>query len=162
MLGNSRTAACYCTSVAAGESKNWGGQVENQHGILQQTASYYIIVSTWWNRRSGGQFYMPIKQFAFRNKNSWVVKRLLLIYILFLNKEVFILAEWFRMCHFTNKVKFKFIVLFYCDNRFMFWSKTDDISHDLHVFLMYFLSIQKYIKYHKAYNVIQVQISAEY
>ena len=30
--------------VAAGDSKNWGGQEENQHGILQQTASNYIIV----------------------------------------------------------------------------------------------------------------------
>ena len=85
------------------------------------------------------------------------------IYILFLNKEALILAlEWFRMCHFTNKVNFKFIVLFYCDNRFMFSSKTDNISHDLHAFPMYFLSIQKYIKCHKAYNVIQVQISTEY
>ena len=32
------------TPVAAGDSKNWGGQEENQHGILQQTASNYIIV----------------------------------------------------------------------------------------------------------------------
>ena len=54
------------------------------------------------------------------------------------------------------------IVLFYCDNRFMSSSKTDNISHDLYVFPMYFLIIQKYIKYHKAYNLIQVQISAEY
>ena len=67
-----------------------------------------------------------------------------------------------QMCHFTNKVKFKFIVLFYCDNRFMFSSKTDNISHDLHVFPVYFLSIQKYMKYHKAYNVTEVQISAEH
>ena len=70
-------------------------------------------------------------------------------------------VEWFRLCHFTNKVKFKFIVLLYCD-KFMFSSKTDNISHDLHVFPVYFLSIQKYIKYHKAYNVIQEQISAEH
>ena len=63
-----------------------------------------------------------------------------------------------QMCDFINKMKFKFIVLLYCDNRFMFSSKTDNISHDLHVFPVYFLSIQ----YHKAYNLIQVQISVEY
>ena len=45
-----------------------------------------------------------------------------------------------------NRVSFKFIVLFYCGDRFMFSSKTDKISHDLLVFPVYFLSIQKYIK----------------
>ena len=52
-----------CTPVAAGDSKNWGGQEENQHGILQQTTSNCIIVPPD-EIRDGGQFYMPIKQLA--------------------------------------------------------------------------------------------------
>lgn len=51
------------------------------------------------------------------------------INILFLNKEVLILSlEWFWMCHFIYKVKFRFIVLFYCDNRFMFSSNRQHIT----------------------------------
>ena len=87
--------------MAAGDSKNWGRQEENQHGILQQTASYYIIAP--YPMKSGGweAILYGNKTICFQKEKPLSCEKdaslkTFSIYILFLNKEVLILAmEWF-------------------------------------------------------------------
>ena len=92
---------CVCVSAVAGDSKTWGGREETQHGILQQTASYYIIVPPDEIRGVGLILYAN-KTICFQKQKPLSGKKAASlktssIYIMSLNKEELILAmEWFK------------------------------------------------------------------
>ena len=87
--------------MAAGDSKYWGGQEKNQHGISQQTTSNYIIVPQLMKSEGWGTVLYANKTICFQKQKPLSGEKAaslktFSIYILFLNKEVLILAvEWF-------------------------------------------------------------------